>query len=373
MVCWPDIKHNFITLPAITGLRGFAAMWVVLYHLWADAGKPEYHVSIINLTHLFRGWVGVDIFFVLSGFSLFVSLAKQLDGVNNHNWRKFFLNLINRIVPAYNLVLGFLAMLISLGVYPSNASYKDFLYHLFFIQNLKLGESSSLLGVLWTLAVEWNFYLLLPLIFYIIRRFGWGFAMLGGILLSIIYRILMFSQVANLPVATKMLALEQLPGRLSEFMLGIGIAILFVKIKSATQIKSSKFEKILLPVGIFSIYCWLALIHDVVGSQQYWNGHPLLYFANILMGISCAMLVFSAALDGVWVRRIFANYFMQKIGLISYGVYLWHELIHQLYLFYAKGLSIFAQYIILLAPTVLVAWVSYRFVEYPLMRWVRKN
>jgi surface polysaccharide O-acyltransferase-like enzyme len=158
---------------SLDGLRAVAALLVILYHAFV------FSVSNIKLSlgpvNLYPAWnygrTGVQLFFVLSGFLLFLPYARAiLLGWQLPAARKFYQRRILRIVPAYWVCLAIL-VLISLPTYLSKVGLKNIATHMFFIHNVFPSFDSSIQGPFWTMAVEAQFYLLLPAIAWLIARF----------------------------------------------------------------------------------------------------------------------------------------------------------------------------------------------------------
>ncbi len=160
-------------IAVLDGLRALAIVLVLLRHsirpFWADLSDPYIPVGGIDLGAIFiNGWVGVDLFFVLSGFLISSHLLQSFekrqsfgDVLRSYLPRRFF-----RIVPVYYFVL----MLAVLGLfpfypYPESTDGIGFraLYHLAFMQDY---WPSDIVVVFWSLAIEIKFYLLAPFLIY---------------------------------------------------------------------------------------------------------------------------------------------------------------------------------------------------------------
>jgi len=143
--------------PALDGLRGLAILLVVFFH---NFGFINYSVF---------GWIGVDLFFVLSGYLITDILLNSLN--SEHYLRNFFLKRALRILPLYYLCLIiFIIVLPSIGLYKKELQYytDNQLWFWFYLQNWLLSfnypTTGNLLNHFWSLAVEEQFYLLWPFI-----------------------------------------------------------------------------------------------------------------------------------------------------------------------------------------------------------------
>src|SRR5579864_6088350 len=157
-------KKNSIAV--LDGVRGVAVLMVIVFHinrltgdnLWSRTAYPL--ASSISTA----GGTGVTLFFVLSGFLLFMPFAKAL--LYKTRWplaRVFYLRRALRIIPAYYVSL-FLIILFSYPEYLHRDHLKDlFLFATFFMDSTR-ATFRQINGPFWTLATEWQFYMLLPLI-----------------------------------------------------------------------------------------------------------------------------------------------------------------------------------------------------------------
>ena len=166
------------SIAVLDGVRAVAILTVAFYHislmtrgtLWSPNEQSHYIMSSVALS----GGAGVTLFFVLSGFLLFMPYAKAF--LFDKSWPKtwqFYMRRVLRIVPAYYIAL-FLIIILSQQQYLQPAHWLDVsLFLTFFMDSTSL-TYMKLNGPFWTLAVEWQFYLLLPLmmlaIAYVVRR-----------------------------------------------------------------------------------------------------------------------------------------------------------------------------------------------------------
>jgi peptidoglycan/LPS O-acetylase OafA/YrhL len=159
-----DISNNKKYYPALDGLRGIAITFVVLYHNF-------------NFTdRFFFGWLGVDLFFVLSGFLITTILLDSLD--NPYYFRNFYARRALRIFPLYYLVLLiFFVAFPLLKLFPQRMEYfiNHQLWFWFYLQNWLVSfytppPGSNMLVHFWSLAVEEQFYLIWPFVIFLIRK-----------------------------------------------------------------------------------------------------------------------------------------------------------------------------------------------------------
>ncbi|HCA9741579.1 TPA: acyltransferase [Klebsiella pneumoniae] len=137
-------------IDSLTGIRGIAAIYVVIYHLFHNS----YNINFIN-----NGYLSVDLFFILSGF--IITHAHRNDFINTtniRNYMKFILSRIIRIWPAYVCWVFFnVGLLLFKGQQPQLST---FISNILMIQNL--GLSPSIIGTGWSLSVEFFAYFFFP-------------------------------------------------------------------------------------------------------------------------------------------------------------------------------------------------------------------
>lgn len=172
-----DMKDSARRIEFIDDLRGLAVLGVFLFHALAAAYGysmlpwqslfRDFHFapSFLALLPLHMGWIGVPIFFVVSGFCIHVSFHQQ-----GRDWRGFFIRRFFRIYPAYLAAL-LLFMLICAG--PNHDGSRQFIYHALLIHNYNAQTYFGVNPAFWTIAIEVQLYLLYPLLLFFVSRFGW--------------------------------------------------------------------------------------------------------------------------------------------------------------------------------------------------------
>ena len=156
-------------LQALDGLRGIAILLVVWFHVWQISWLPAPLPALQFLPE--TGFSGVTLFFFLSGFVIsYPFLLARARGTAPPGWRHFASRRSIKIVPSYVLSI---AVLIAVGYAhfssPSQA-FGAIATHLLFVHTWFASTYGSINGVLWTRAVEVQFYLLFPLIWFCFNR-----------------------------------------------------------------------------------------------------------------------------------------------------------------------------------------------------------
>jgi peptidoglycan/LPS O-acetylase OafA/YrhL len=292
--------------PALDGLRGLAILLVLFVH----------NFGFIN--YFFFGWLGVDLFFVLSGFLITDVLLNSLD--SPHFLRNFYVRRVLRIFPLFYLLLIIcLLILPSIRSLPLQANYYTenqfwlwtYLQNWLFVFREPYGD--QVLLHTWSLAVEEQFYLVWPLIILLVRK--------PRLLLVLVLLLLLVIVIARYIVWTY--KIEDLSyaslytfTRIDGLCIGAALALL-LRVKPEFLKKNTFFIVLLMSAVNFAFY----FINDRRGFTL-----PYLAFVGyttfaVLFGI----LVYEAVTRGSkLIEWLFNNRFMKFFGRISYGLYVFH-------------------------------------------------
>lgn len=286
--------------PDIDGLRAIAVVAVVLYHLGVD------QVS--------AGFVGVDVFFVISGFLITGVLRTEFDA-NSFSYFSFYERRVRRLFPALFTILfisipvaliilvprdleDFGQSIIASGLFSSNI--------LFFLERGYFEGPSELKPLLhtWSLAVEEQYYLLYPLLMATLYRFKWdlGKGLVAICVLSFCYSIWRVTD-------NQEAAFYLLPSRIWELLLG-GILLIY----------SDRVVLSRLSATITAITGFLLIAYSIFRFSEY------TVFPGPAALIPClgAALVILAGQRENLVSQIISSKGFVGLGLISYSLYLWH-------------------------------------------------
>ena len=325
----------------IQALRAFAAVLVVIYHAKLTSG----------------GYIGVDIFYVISGYLITGLLLRELTKTGKISLKTFYLRRIKRLLPTSFFVL-FITAVVSWLLFPSTMRSelgKDIAAASIYISNYlfafwqmdyqNLNTLPPVVIHYWSLAVEEQFYLFWPFIIYVIYRIG-GRRLVGYAIAVITALSFLFSlyQTQSAPIW----AFYSLPTRAWE--LGVGALLLFIP----QRIKFS------------SNYIWIALTLLLFGTLRFDDATAFPGTAALIPVLGTAMALaavhsWPSPLNAVGNLRV-----VQWLGEISYPLYLWHWpvlVIPAVYL--GRGLHIYER-VICIALTLLLADLTHRYIEDPL-------
>jgi peptidoglycan/LPS O-acetylase OafA/YrhL len=350
-------QHAFV--PALTGLRGVAAAAVMALHLWIFSGRPELNLLGYPV-HAFAacGFIGVDLFFVLSAFLLSQPFLAAAAG--QRAWPRlpaYFKRRVLRVVPAYWVQI---ALLFPIGWFVTGAPPFDLrtaLLYMFFLQHLVV-HVGSINPVYWSLPVEWWFYFCLPAMAWLFARARWFWLLALFLVLGVGFRAWLWGahiQQHWLEYGSIML----LRARIDQFFMGVLAAWAHMHVE-----RGSRARTVAAAVGALVL---VALLPSLVARGDLFvrADFPYLLVHYTVIGAAMALVVFGAAGTQRWSQVVLGNRAIVWLGTISYSVYLWHspvfDWIGDLGAWTAFGKPGAAA--ISVATTLLVAWVSYRFIE----------
>lgn len=371
-------------LPALTGVRGLAALWVWLFHVHGVAGSPPVLVEYLGLklTPFFSlGWIGVDLFFVLSGFVLAWPYVGQ--DARTFSFPEFMRKRALRVLPAYYAQMAVLLTFAAAGFVWDLPSWQNALAHVFMLHNLNDKWAIAINGPWWTLPIEWQFYFAFPVLIILLSRFGAWRALLCMALLTLAWRYGSFqwlqTYAPKAPVGSKMVWMGQLPGFLSEFFCGMAAASLAARLwahPNGARWRARQSSWIFLTSMILLIGWMYALD---LNFETYWQGSWWLFVCNISVGFVLAALILGLALDGNLVRNLFANRAMLLLGEISYSLYLWHFVVFGV-MWHFGVFNVGSPETLLLrmtlysiAPVVLFSWLSWWLTERPFLQYRKET
>ncbi len=342
-------------ITSLDGLRGFAVLLVMVYH------------SFMPYTR--GGFIGVDIFFVLSGFLITSILLKEHKSNSNKiNFKNFYMRRFLRLAPALLIVIlsYFLYSQLVLTGAHKDGGFNASIGALFYFANLARAFEWFSMGWLdptWSLSIEEQFYLIWPALFLLLaNKFGGGkkFALLllGIIILQWAYRIYLATHDATI---NRMYFGSDTHS--SGLLMGCLTAILTHQdgekpIPLLTYLKNHQ-TVIQLSAIVFFILSTLALSKGI-------NWVYIWYFP--LLEIVTSVLIFSLHNNQNKLKTVlFSNKILIALGSISYGLYLWHWFMFRI--FEAAGKSDLQIFLYGSVSAIFLASVSYHFIEQPVLKF----
>ena len=301
--------------PLIDLLRGFAALSVVVYHVIEHLHWTAFPDSGPLLW--FRvGWMGVDLFFVISGFVISLSAFSLLDRFEKSQYRKLFvIRRIARIVPLHYLTcLIFLALVVPATML-QHGFLGNLISHLAFFHNTDPN---------WSVGVEMQFYVLILLLAPFIRSCRWWLIPAVAFPVAWIWRYYAFTMIPIDPVSGPYLRFwlsTQLPGTLDQFAIGIVLCRLIRSPKKRRQLDFVTHRPLLIfPVSCLMLWATMSLFWP---NASFWDHLEMVVFWRTLAAVSLGLFVLLAcSISNQCILETTRP--LQHLGTISYGIYLWH-------------------------------------------------
>lgn len=349
-------------LPSLTGIRGLAAIWVLMFHL-AMIAKNNI-ASAYEAPKIFEsGWASVDLFFILSGFILAHSHADDFLVFSGKNIKYFFLSRFMRVYPLNTVVLLMVAVLVAAygdfaehfsAEHPGNLSLPSFVSTLLLV-NRWIPKSGEWNGPTWSLSAEVAAYIVFPFIIYFSSNINKRSISLFFSFTSII--VVLFLQAA---VHRFGLNFITTPGAFLRVG-GFFTAGVFLR-RSAGMMPD--FNK-----GIASILSIFSILGFVIFSFIP-NGAGY-------MPIFSAALIFSLAYEHGPVNNFLKSRVVMFLGKISFPLYLVHTMPLLAFGYYANVVKMsYENYWILVTPLssflIFISYVLHRYFEQPIHQWARK-
>ncbi len=312
---------------AVDGLRGIAILLVLLFHYWQLSfwvipipGLPQqYNLEFVQ----YGGYLGVELFFFISAFCLFYPHARAMFGQGPvPTLKHFYYRRAIKIVPSYLLALFIFGVFFS-SLSPVTYKYgvlADLGLHLTFLHDLLPETRSSFVGVLWSLAVEVQFYYIFPLLAKAFRRFPWLTAA-AMVAVALVFR----AWARHKPLEDFAQWDSQLPGFLDLFAFGMLAAylVLWIRQRAAAALQLRYAFTVLAIAGFVTMlmmFQWTYEVRYEPPPTEVWQSNNRQYLGLLFLCITVA----STFAIGLW-RKILANRVLLFLSTISYNLYIWHQ------------------------------------------------
>jgi peptidoglycan/LPS O-acetylase OafA/YrhL len=342
--------------PSLDGIRAFSVIAVMLYHA--------------NIAWLPGGFLGVEVFFVVSGFLITSLLIEERESTRRIDLKQFWIRRARRLLPALVVMLAATAVCVAFyatdsapdfrrDVLPSLGYFSNW-WQIFAVDTPYFAASSlPVLRHLWSLAVEEQWYLIWPLLFVFVFGAKWMRPKISGALLLLCSGAIMFATalrfVQDDETRTNFLYLSTLT-RSSGLLLGAAVAMLWRpwRKNSLPSWWKSSLADALAVASIAVIGVLMATVH-VADAQLYQGGLAVTTIASAVI-IAVVMRP-----NGLFVKKFFSQELFVEIGRRSYGLYLWHWPIFVV----AHARDSGNRLAVALAATIIINEFVYQYVEIP--------
>jgi peptidoglycan/LPS O-acetylase OafA/YrhL len=310
---------------------------VLVYHCWVHTIRAPIPVAVgrwsVDITApLHYGYLGVHLFLLLSGFCLTYPLVRGGTAGMRLDQKRFFRRRAWRILPPYYVALAAFSMLpllegavrAALGSTTAGVegvTVGQVVSHLFMVHNFSLAWMGAINASFWSLALEWQLYLVFPLLVGAFARWGAGRTLCAVLALTLVYRCWVYAAHDVTRLEVGYIYAYALPGRLFEFVLGMVAAVAL-----APRAQPGGGMAVTPPSRVAIVrYFAGAVLLGLLGLAIAHGWSPFAPITDIVWGLAFFCLVMYAggrsAAGGGWLdaRPLVA------LGLISYSVYLIHE------------------------------------------------
>lgn len=370
--------QKILKLETIQALRGVAALLVVFYHFFAcfnihsAHNIPEVNKAVYPIAHaLFgKGFFGVDLFFVLSGFILFYSLK-------SYDIKRFILHRISRIYPVF--FIAFIVALVTLEPQLLHNGVGTILQQLFFIPTGTHPPlySHAIIIVLWTLNYEIYFYAIMALSL----LFGKHWFKVINIYFAVTLILVPLYSFGLISLSSIGYNFTTLGMRfitnpiLYEFCLGLWIAYIIY----AKEIRFDKIYKVITPLGLITFLLLYLFLPD----------QAVKYGLTSIGAFAPFIVLFVAYRDLNLNSKFKLPRFASTLGDMSYSLYIWHTVVleilyRQVYphvpsvtaehnVIYYRGDPGIVFFIFYMTITLFISYLSYQYIERYIIQKLRKS
>lgn len=343
-------------MPGLDGLRAIAVLGIIIYHL--------------NKQWLTGGFLGVDTFFVISGYLITSLLLKEYDDTGIIKLKSFWIRRLKRLLPAVIVLLMVVGTATLLLKSDNIIRVKhDIIAAIFYVSNwwyiakdVNYFEQFSFMPLkhLWSLAIEEQFYIFFPVILVTLlltikKRYKIGFIFWGVSIISL--GLMMFIYSINGDHSRVYFGTDT---RLQTLLLGVILAFLWPPFKLKND-PPKVVKYVIDSIGSLS-FIVLILLFFIINDETNWIYDGGFYLISILT----LFIIASVVHPSTWIAKKFSNPVLVFIGKRSYSLYLWHfAVISFVHSYYVDGQIPVYVYFIDISLTIIFAELSYRFIETP--------
>ena len=352
--------HDVAYVPALTGLRGIAAWWVVVYHF----SDPIIDVIPAWLLAIVRhGYISVDLFFILSGYVIYLTSGQSFRVLSRGVVYRFLLNRLIRIYPLHFVImLAYLVNPLALWLFSSSGvgdgryDWEYFVASMFLVQNWGGFDELQWNMPAWSISAEFAAYIFCPIL--AAATISWLSNNFWKLVLLIVCLVTSFGYVFFSSGATSIgekITSLGLFRCVVEFWVGLCLGVM-----GGHGFKGIRNNKAL---GSVSIVCLIMIPLFLVGYgiSDYWL--VPIAFTLLIYILSKGDAIFSVLLSSKWIHYL---------GLISYSTYLVHFLIKDWVKFLNNSIGVY-QFLLYILLCFLASVALYNYVEEPARRMLRQR
>lgn len=349
-----SIKNELVSL---TALRGLAVLWVVIYHY--KVFLRDYSINFSVFTKIVEvGYLGVDFFFILSGFIISYVYGEVLSKPNKEEILRFLGFRFARIYPLHLAVLVICFLLISIFKINLNTdiSFKSLMLNLLNVHGWGLVNYTSWNEPSWSISVEWFIYLIFPVLIILVSRVRRTISNIFFILLLTVGMFFYFK--TNGFQSMNLYANGALARGIWEFVVGMCLFNIYKnKIYNSISFDFLFLFNLLILILTISLFKSL-LLRD---------------FICVLI---LASLTFYAVQSSLFVKDVLGGTFLYKLGKISYSIYMIHWLCLLVLMNFIRNIYFLDETFILFAYFISIIFLAnllYHKIEVPFRHYFREK
>jgi len=375
-------------LPGLDGMRALAVIAVMIYHA--------------NSSWLKGGFIGVEVFFVISGYLITLLLIAEHEKSGAIDMKNFWIRRFRRLLPALFAMLTLLAIWTAIferdalgklrGDILGGLAYISNWYQIFIGAGYSASNDFAPLRHLWSLAVEEQFYLVWPLVMFALLRKGSRqiadlavYLVGAAVVVTVVVALLYNSGPINANPANSPAAYWEIGGRFiskadalylstisrsSGLLLGAAMAMVWrpVAVMRGPLRNKGRALDVLALIGfaILALMCWKVGFINSDGDN---SADPWLFRGGFLLsGIATLLIIAAVTHSGSLTAKALSTPTLLWIGTRSYGLYLYHWPIYQIVRNTAGTKLKFHEWVLCMVATAVVTEISYRFIETPIRK-----
>jgi peptidoglycan/LPS O-acetylase OafA/YrhL len=309
------ISEKARNIPSLDGMRAISILVVIAAH---SGGNFSHWIRIPPIYYLLLAHTGVSTFFVISGFLITSLLLKELAGTHTISLKRFYVRRAFRIFPPFYLYLGMMFALALFGAF--HTPLRAFFFAAIYASNYYLGPGGGFLGLqhIWSLCVEEQFYLLWPAALLLMGKRKAAYLAGSLILISPLSRVITYLLLAPPHRAA---VGRMFHTSIDTIMFGCLLALLW---------ENDRFNRLVQPWAnpwaLAAAVSFLVLV-DPLLDLSFRGGYSLV-FGMMLEGISISVITLYVVRHPTTLSgRILNTSALRHIGLISYSLYLWQNIL----------------------------------------------
>lgn len=299
--------------------RAVSLVLVMIYHGWVLTGAQPFKYALVTLLISLGGEIGVTSFFALSGYGIYCSLRRNEEIEGKINYIEYGKKRMHRIIPQYVLCIV-VVVLLSLPVYLSIDGVENIVTHLLFIHNWFPKYHGSINGVFWTMGVMVQFYIVAPVLYKGIKKYGLKMHVLC-VIGTILMKYMMYQYILPYAGRTDLAFFggRQLITALDNFLIGMLVAYLIQEKKMNLNGEAAILGCLFAAIEVVCV-CQLGVIYGIHTNNM--SG----YIWHSLLALGIGVIMLSISYIRCNENNIICKMFLW-LSKYEYGIYIWHMLI----------------------------------------------